>query len=626
MFISLKTKVVLSFFFLVIVPVMLGAYVITEQVHSTELEQLNIIHTQMTKRVASELENYILQNAEILKQRTTSYVIDYSDKNKIDKSLTALVIANSNLDQIIFIDNNGQEISHVHRYKILTIEDHDDYSNKIVYIYPKLNKSLYFGDIRFANATGEPVAEMSFDIKNPQTSQTIGVIIATIRLKPIWNLLANINVQKGQQIYILDSNGRLIAHPNPSLVLKNITYNISGEQFTKGITGEHAYIKYTKVNVGNQFFTVVSEHSTKEALKLLNSITFVIIIVVACVVVMCGLLLYLGMKHLVQPINNLSKVAKEIEHGNLESFAETHNNDELGLLADSFNKMIHKLKENTLQLKEFNLGLQKKINSEIAKTRKMEQMLFEQKKFADMGQMINAIAHQWRQPLNNIGLIQQYLSEGFRNNTITVEEFESYSNSLMEIVNNMSSTIDDFRTFFTSNKQKDRFNLVNALKEFMRLTTPQLNSSNIKYVIRCYVCAKRHIFDVETLHNECDCADMEIMGHAGEFKQVMQNIVSNAKDEFAEHKTESPLLTISISIDESYVTLSFKDNAGGIPEKILPNIFDPYFTTKEEGKGTGIGLYISKVIIDEHFGGRLRAVNVNGGAEFRVSVPRSPKE
>jgi C4-dicarboxylate-specific signal transduction histidine kinase len=604
---------------------MLGAYAITEQVHSTELEQLNIIHTQMTKRIANELENYVKHNAEILKQRTTSYVIDYSDKTKIEKSLSALVISNNNLDQIIFLDKDGYEVSHVHRYKILSIEEHEDYSKKIVYIYPKLNKSLYFGDIRFANATGEPVAEISFDVRDPQTSHIIGVVIATLRLKPIWNMLANINVQKGQQIYILDSNGRLIAHPNPSMVLKNITYNITGDQFTKGITGEHAYLKYTKVNVGNQFFTVVSEHSTKEALKLLNNITLVIIIVVTCVVVMCILLLYLGMKHLIKPINNLSKVAKEIEHGNLESFAEAYNNDELGLLADSFNKMTHKLKENTIQLKEFNLGLQKKISSEIEKTRKMEQMLFEQKKFADMGQMINAIAHQWRQPLNNIGLIQQYLSEGFRNKSITEEEFESYSKSLMEIVSNMSSTIDDFRTFFTSNKQKDRFNVINALKEFMRLTTPQLNSSNIKYVIRCYVCANHHVFDVENLSTSCDCPSMEIVGHAGEFKQVMQNIVSNAKDEFVENGIESPMLTISISIDESSITISFKDNAGGIPENVLPNIFDPYFTTKAEGKGTGIGLYISKVIIDEHFGGRLRAVNVEGGAEFSISVPRAPK-
>ncbi|MGD9807012.1 MAG: cache domain-containing protein [Deferribacterales bacterium] len=625
MFISLRTKVVLSFFLLVIVPILLGAYAITEQVHSTELEQLNIIHTQMTKRIATELENYVKHNAEILKQRTTSYVIDYSDKTKIERSLSALVISNNNLDQIIFLDKDGYEVSHVHRYKILSIEEHDDYSKKIVYIYPKLNKSLYFGDIRFADETGEPVAEISFDVRDPQTNHIIGVVIATLRLKPIWNMLANINVQKGQQIYILDSNGRLIAHPNPSMVLKNITYNITGEQFTKGITGDYAYLKYTKVNVGNQFFTVVSEHNTKEALKLLNNITLVIIIVVTCVVVMCILLLYLGMKHLVKPINNLSKVAKEIEHGNLESFAEAYNNDELGLLADSFNKMTHKLKENTIQLKEFNLGLQKKISSEIEKTRKMEQMLFEQKKFADMGQMINAIAHQWRQPLNNIGLIQQYLSEGFRNKSITEEEFESYSKSLMEIVSNMSSTIDDFRTFFTSNKQKDRFNVINALKEFMRLTTPQLNSSNIRYVIRCYVCSNKHVFDVENLSNECDCPSMEIVGHAGEFKQVMQNIVSNAKDEFVENGTESPMITISISLDESSVTISFKDNAGGIPENVLPNIFDPYFTTKEEGKGTGIGLYISKVIIDEHFGGRLRAVNVEGGAEFSISVPRAPK-
>jgi len=626
MFISLKSKVVGSFIVLVIIPILFGAYMITEQVRATELDQLNVIHTQMTKRVASELENYVKHNIDILRKGTTEYIIDYDKPSSIKQALYSLVMSTSNFDQILFLDGQGKEISHVHRYKILNIESHKDYSVDISYIYPKLNQSLYFGSITFTQETSEPVANVSFDIREPQTSNLIGVIIATIRLKPIWNLLANINVQKGQQIYILDSDGRLIAHPNPSLVLKNITYNIDSKEFTKGLLGDHAFVKYTKINIGNQFFTVVSEHKVSDALKLLNNITFVIIVVVISTITMCIILIILSIKHIVTPINHLSKVAKDIEAGNLNRVAEVNSKDEIGLLGSSFNKMTKKLKDNTVHLKEFNLGLQKKINSEIEKTRKMEQLLFEQKKFADMGQMINAIAHQWRQPLNNIGLIQQYLTDGFKNKDISDKDFQHYSDSLIEIVQNMSATIDDFRTFFTSNKQQDRFNLITSLIDFMKLTSAQLNSSNIKYQIMCYACSNEHVFNIERLTSKCVNKELEIIGPAGEFKQVLQNIIANARDAFIENEIEKPTLIITINVTANDILLSFRDNAKGIPEKIMPNIFDPYFTTKQEGKGTGIGLYISKVIIDDHFGGMLRAINVDGGAEFIIKLPKAPND
>lgn len=623
MFSSLKSKVITSFFVFIIFPVLIGAALILTQVRSAQQNQIKLIQLQMAKRVASELENYINYNLSQIRQMVELNELEFDSPEKINERLVSQIMFNNNFDQIILLDGEGREFVHVHRYKVSDPDSFRSYASDIKYLFPKLNRTVFYGDVTFIKETGEPIINISFDLRNPQTDELIGVMIASLRLKPIWNLLANINVQPGQQIYILDSQYRLVAHPNPSVALKDIIYSLPSGEIAKGLMGNDVFMEYSRVHFGNQFFTVVSEHDLKEAFRLHRNISTVIFSVVASTIMMSALLIGFYIRHIVNPINHLSKVAKEIEGGNLELSAKVFSKDEIGAMAQAFNKMTKKLKDNNIQLKEFNIGLQDKIKREIEKTRRMEQLLFEQKKFADMGQMINAIAHQWRQPLNNIGLIQQYLYNGFVNGDITVKEYKEYSNSLMEIVQNMSATIDDFRTFFATEKLKERFNVISAIVDFLKLTSAQLNSNNINYKIRCFCCEKKHTFDFNSLHMECDSPELEVMGHSGEFKQVLQNIVANAKDAFQENHTERPMIDIYVKIDKSSVEIIFRDNAGGIAEDILPNIFDPYFTTKEEGKGTGIGLYISKVIIDDHFSGRLYARNSKDGAEFVLSIPKA---
>lgn len=621
MFKSLKFKVVATFIGFVIIPVLIGAAIILTQIQATQLSQLEIMHNQMTKRVASEFENYVNYNISQLVQMVQMNDIPINNLDAASEKLMSEIMFNNNFDQIFLLNAKGVELVHVHRYKISNTNEHKDYSGTIEYLFPKLNRTVFYGDVKFIEEIGEPIMDISFDIREPQTNELKGVIIASLRLKPIWNLLANIYVQPGQQVYILDSKNRLVAHPNPSMVLKNIKFKLPTESITTGLMGNRVFMKYFKINFGNQFFTIVSEHNLKDAFKLHRSISIVVYCVIASTIIMSLLLIVIMMRFVVNPINHLSRVAKEIENGNLDSRAVVTTDDEIGALAAAFNKMTKKLKDNTIQLQEFNIGLQKKIKHEIEKTRRMEQMLFEQKKFADMGQMINAIAHQWRQPLNNIGLIQQYLYDGFVNGDITTAEYKDLSNSLMEIVQGMSGTIDDFRTFFTSKKVKEKFNVIMSIKEFMKLTSAQLTSSNIKYQVKCFCCEENHSFDENTVFFNCDNKKLEILGHSGEFKQVLQNIVANAKDAFIEKEIRNPFLDVNIKMKGNNVEISFRDNAGGIPEDVMPNIFDPYFTTKPEGKGTGIGLYISKVIIDDHFGGRLFAKNTVDGAEFIIMIP-----
>lgn len=623
MFKSLKTKVVVSFIFLVIIPVIAGAVIILMQIKASHINSLDIIHTQMTKRVASEFENYVNFNLKNLSRNEELQSLPLSSPEFIREKLTAKIMFNNNLSQIMLLNSEGKLVSHVHRYKIANYIEQRSFENRLEYLFPKLNRDTFFGEVKFNEETGEPVMNVSFDIRDPKTDALNGVFVFSLRLKPIWNMLADIAVQPGQYVYILDSSGRLVAHPDPSAVLKNLTYKTPDTSIAQGLLGNEVFIKYTKINFGNIFFTIISEHSTKEAFKLIRSVSIVIIVVVSFTLLMSFMLIGFNIRYIVNPINHLSKVAQEIESGDLKKRAQVFSDDEIGDMAQAFNKMTAKLQDNTRQLQEFNTGLQKKIKKEIEKTRRMEQLLFEQKKFADMGQMINAIAHQWRQPLNNIGLIQQFLCEGFFQGDITANEYREYSGTLLEIVQDMSETIDDFRTFFTANKVNENFNVIGAMKDLLKLTSAQLTSHNIKYSIKCYGCENNHVFDANSLDMACGNRKLNILGHPGEFKQVLQNIVANAKDALISSEVEDPKITILVRLAGDEIIITFRDNAGGIPEEILPNIFDPYFTTKEEGKGTGIGLYISKVIIEEHFKGRLYAENNRDGADFVVQITGS---
>jgi signal transduction histidine kinase len=170
------------------------------------------------------------------------------------------------------------------------------------------------------------------------------------------------------------------------------------------------------------------------------------------------------------------------------------------------------------------------------------------------------------------------------------------------LTSSMSGTIDDFRSFFKTNKQIIEFNLEETTEKSLSLVNPTFVHNNI--VIE-------HEFT----------SDIKVIGFPNEFSQVILNILTNAKDAFEGKEIVTPKVSLIISENKKFGIVTIKDNAGGINEQIISKIFDPYFTTKEEGKGTGIGLYMSKIIIEDNMNGKLYVNNIKEGSEFIVMVP-----
>ena len=232
--------------------------------------------------------------------------------------------------------------------------------------------------------------------------------------------------------------------------------------------------------------------------------------------------------------------------------------------------------------------------------RKKERLLIQQSRMAAMGEMLNNIAHQWRQPLNVLGLKVQEIGLTFELGNLSQEILDENIDRVMDIIKHMSQTIDDFRDFSAPDKEKSLFMVDRVIAKTISLLKENFTQLGIAI--------------------EVSTSGEQINGYPNEYGQVLLNILMNAKDAFREQRTKGAKVTLYSRMEEGVVVLTITDNAGGINKEIMDKIFDPYFTTKELGKGTGIGLFMSKTIIEKNMGGSFSVSNVEGGAEFRIEV------
>jgi signal transduction histidine kinase len=228
-------------------------------------------------------------------------------------------------------------------------------------------------------------------------------------------------------------------------------------------------------------------------------------------------------------------------------------------------------------------------------------MLILQDRLAVMGEMINNIAHQWRQPLNTLGLIIQQLPLIYKSGEISEEMLEEYVGNSMELITHMSRTIEDFRNFFSPDKEKVAFSVNQVIARTLALIEKSFKDQKIGI----------------SLHPE---GEPMANGYPNEYAQVLLNILMNARDELLGHHVENALISIHAFAEGGKSVVTITDNADGIADEIIDRLFDPYFTTKERDKGSGIGLFMSKTIIEKNMGGGLTARNTGSGAEFRIEV------
>ncbi len=241
--------------------------------------------------------------------------------------------------------------------------------------------------------------------------------------------------------------------------------------------------------------------------------------------------------------------------------------------------------------------LKRKVKDEVIKNKIKDEQLMQQSRLAQMGEMISMIAHQWRQPLSAITATVGVLQMKTRLGKIDNETIFELSDKIIDYSRHLSSTIDDFRNFFKPNKQRQEITYKELIDGVMGIIEMSLVSKNIRLI--------------KEFENE-----VPIKTYANEVKQVILNLIKNAEDALIERDVKEPFIKIEVKGK----TLSVEDNAGGISEEIMDKIFNPYFSTKIKKDGTGLGLYMSKIIIEEHCKGKLRVENTKIGAKFIIEL------
>lgn len=240
------------------------------------------------------------------------------------------------------------------------------------------------------------------------------------------------------------------------------------------------------------------------------------------------------------------------------------------------------------------------LENTVEELHQQEHLLLQQGRLAAMGETVNNIAHQWRQPLNNLGLIIQSLELCYEVGEFNRELVRKTVNDSMQLILHMSQTIDDFRNFFKPLKDKEHFQVCTAINNAVKLAGASFTNNNIE-VTQDFSC------------------DATVYGYPNEYAQVILNLLSNARDAFEKNGVSRPVVVIGSTIAEGRSIVTVNDNAGGIPLDIIGKIFEPHFTTKGV-QGTGIGLFMSKNIIEKNMGGTLRASNAGNGAQLEISL------
>ena len=270
-------------------------------------------------------------------------------------------------------------------------------------------------------------------------------------------------------------------------------------------------------------------------------------------------------------------------------------------------KELHELNENlekrvqekTKALKELNETLELRVQEEIAKNEEKQKVMFWQSRLASLGEMLANIAHQWRQPLTELSLTLFSLKKAAMQQNM--QEVENLYDESKEIIQNMSTTIDDFTNFFKPTKDKHYFKIADSINEALsileKIITKEMMSIYITY------------------------EDVEVLGISNELTQVMINLIQNSKDAFLQSGILLKEINIRVKKEKGFAFIEFEDNAGGIQEKEIYKIFEPYFTTKHSSSGTGLGLFMSKMICEQGLNGSIDVKSKKGFTTFSIKIP-----
>ena len=338
-------------------------------------------------------------------------------------------------------------------------------------------------------------------------------------------------------------------------------------------------------------WNVIVGMSEEQLLSGLNHLSQTIIFITIIMTLLATIIGYfLLRRYFVRPLESVNAQLKDnIQEDGHYRFLKCDDKGEIG-------QLVYNLNSRTLALED----AQRREREEIQKRLTNEKLLIQQSKMAAMGEMMDAVAHQWKQPLNALSMYSEIIKSDFADGSVDRKYIDEFSQNIQIQIDHMVDTLDEFRSFFRPDKENEDFTVSEVIDSVMFLTKDEFMKNRI-------------VINVEKE------SEIKLYGSKNEFKHLILNIINNAKDAFNDNNIEEKrMITIRLLDGKAGRKIEIEDNAGGIPEEVIPDIFKANVTTKEEGKGTGIGLYMSTQIA-EKYGAVLTVENRNEGACFTIS-------
>ena len=269
-------------------------------------------------------------------------------------------------------------------------------------------------------------------------------------------------------------------------------------------------------------------------------------------------------------------------------------------LQKSLDATEEEVRTRTAELRQLNQELEARIAAEVARSREKDHILIQQSRLAAMGEMVHNIAHQWRQPLNALAIVIGNIHADFRDGVVTNETLDKAVATARRLIDGMTTTIDEFRDFFRPDSEEVHFEVAGAVRDAISLVDAAMKHNRIGLE-----------YDLEE--------GLLVSGHPNQYAQAVLNVLVNAKEAMVGRQVQDGRIRLKLTSTGGDAELTIDDEGGGIPEDILPKIFDPYFTTKEQG--SGIGLYMAKMIIEKAMGGHVETMNAGNGARLIFRIP-----
>jgi len=392
-----------------------------------------------------------------------------------------------------------------------------------------------------------------------------------------------------KNIIILNKEGYIIAQRNSEEIVYEKYKNFNkllqlGTNnsliYFQSILLSNKIVGYLIIENNQEFFEKKIKEERNEIIEISIILTIIVLLVSSVISII-----------ITRPIENIIENIKNLDDGDTLKFK--HRNDEFGYLTKEIEQS-HK------KINDLNNNLENKVKEELRKNKEKDKILQAQGLRASLGEMMDAVAHQWVQPLNFISLKSQELFMRTEMQDLDAEAIYSSCRDIDKQLEHLTSTLAEFRSFFHVNKKTEKVLFKKVIDDTLLLLKNDIIKNKIKVAVNCDQNEKVNIIP-------------------NEFKHVLINLINNSKDSFEEHKIQNKKINIDVYEKGDFLLISVDDNAGGISPDIIDDIFKANITSKKEGKGTGIGLYMSKMII-EKIGGSIDVENRNFGARFIISL------